>query len=374
MTAPAQNIVIIGGGIFGTSTAAHLARRGARVTLITEGPLASGASGRSLAWLNSAGSRSLPYHQLRLAGIDRWRTFETEHPGLENVIHFSGGLTWAPEGDSFEDRHLHERSLGYDSRWLTPADVAKAVPGVDPGAVAAEGAIFNPGEGWVDLPSVIDKLVREVRTFGGQIRDSGGRAKTIVENGRAVGVELSDGTRIEADAVVLATGPDVPDQLAELGVAIPNASPAAFVVFTKPVDTPLRAVLNTPRVAVRRTLEGGLALDSGWSEEAIVLNNDGSLTIGDELVNGLLHEAQRVLAGNPALEMDHIGAGYKPIPGDGEPVIGGIDAIPGLYVGFSHSGATLGLLIGELLAEEIIDQRRSPLLETFQAARFAQAD
>jgi len=52
-TTKPTHVVVIGGGILGASTAAHLARGGAQVTLVTAGSLADGASGRSIAWLNS---------------------------------------------------------------------------------------------------------------------------------------------------------------------------------------------------------------------------------------------------------------------------------------------------------------------------------
>jgi hypothetical protein len=59
------------------------------------------------------------------------------------------------------------------------------------------------------------------------------------------------------------------------------------------------------------------------------------------------------MEGNPRLEVASVGVGGKPIPGDGEPVIGAVQAIPGYHVAFSHSGATLGLIVGELLAYEV---------------------
>src|SRR5437763_1638626 len=49
-------VVVVGGGVLGTSTARFLAREGAEVVLLTEGALANGASGRSLSWLNSFGN------------------------------------------------------------------------------------------------------------------------------------------------------------------------------------------------------------------------------------------------------------------------------------------------------------------------------
>ena len=67
MTDPQSTRVgVVGGGVLGLSAAVALAQRGAAVTLLTEQALASGASGRSLAWLNSFGVRSEEYHRLRL--------------------------------------------------------------------------------------------------------------------------------------------------------------------------------------------------------------------------------------------------------------------------------------------------------------------
>jgi glycine/D-amino acid oxidase-like deaminating enzyme len=88
-------------------------------------------------------------------------------------------------------------------------------------------------------------------------------------------------------------------------------------------------------------------------------------------VQGLLEEASRVLEGNPKLEVASIGAGRKPIPGGGEPVFGQLEQIPGYFVAFSHSGATQGLFVPELLAREIVDGIESPLLANFRPGRYS---
>ena len=78
-----------------------------------------------------------------------------------------------------------------------------------------------------------------------------------------------------------------------------------------------------------------------------------------------------MLDGNPKLEIEDYGVGLKPIPGDGEPVFGELQTIPGYFVAFSHSGATLGLIAGELLADEIATGKRHPLLANFRPERFS---
>ncbi|WP_431219785.1 NAD(P)/FAD-dependent oxidoreductase [Leifsonia xyli] len=367
-----SRVVVIGGGVLGVSTATQLVRAGAEVTLLTEGELAGGASGRSLSWLNTAGLRSPEYHALRQLGIDRYRTLAARED-VSAFLRFDGGLTWAPEGESFRPILEHERAIGYDAQWVTADLVADVTPGVDPAAIAEEGAIFNPGEGWVDLPSLIAHLAEEFTARGGRLIADAGHVEVLVEDGRAVGAVTPDGRRFEADAVLLATGPGVPAQVAQHGVRIEDGSPAALLVWTKPIDTELTAVLNTPNVAVRPTPTGALALDSAWSEEALVVGDDGSITVPDGILERLLEEASRVLAGNPALELDGFGTGGKPIPGDGEPVLGELEQISGYFVAFTHSGATLGLIAGELLAREILTGEKSPLLDTFRPARFSAA-
>jgi glycine/D-amino acid oxidase-like deaminating enzyme len=363
------NVVVIGGGILGASTSEQLARQGARTTWVTDGTLASGASGRSLAWLNSAGRRSDPYHRIRLAGLARWREFAARVPDADAFLRFDGGLTWAGPGESFHDRFRHERSLGYASAWLTPSEVARTVPAVAPEIVAEEGAILSSGEGWVDLPSVIRVLTREFAVYGGVRREDVGTCTPLVEGGRVRGVRTGAGEEIPADAVVLATGAQTPGLLAGLGLELADDSPMACLVFTEPLDHGLRTVLNTPRVAIRPTPDGGLAMDSAWSERAVDVDADGVPHVAEEVITKLLAEASAVLAGHPPLRSARVALGGKPIPGDGDPCFGAIDQVPGLFVAFSHSGATQGLVAGEVIAHEVLTGQVHDLAAAFRPGR-----
>lgn len=365
-----SHVIVLGGGILGASTAAHLARAGVQTTLITAGTIADGASGRSIAWLNSSGDRSAAYHYLRLLALDRYRTWRERHPDSDAYLRFDGALKWAAPGESFQETFAFERAGGYDAVWASRDAIASITPDVNPDAVAEEGAIFNPGEGWVNLPELIAALIDEAVADGARIVENAGDARVDVRDGAVAGVVLGDGSRVGADCVVLATGAGVPEQLAALGVSVPDATPAAFVLVTEPVSPPVTTVLNTPRVAVRPMTDGRLVLDADWAEQTIIVEEDGSLTVPDTSVQGLLEEASKVLAGNPQLTAQRVGAGPKPIPGDGEPVAGAVPSIDGLYTLFTHSGATLGLVLGELLAEQVITGRRSPVLTPFGLERF----
>ncbi|WP_158818816.1 FAD-binding oxidoreductase [Methylocapsa sp. S129] len=370
-SAPVSRVVVIGGGIFGVSTALHLARRGVGAILVTDGPPANGASGRSLSWINSSRMRSAEYHRLRMIGIDRYRTLATRHPDA-GWLRFDGGLTWDADGDSngIAAALKHERSIGYEAQLLTADDVAAVTPGVDPRAITPQGAIFNPGEGWVDLPSLITVLLREFAALGGELVSNAGPASVNVANGGFDSVSTADGRRFGADAVLVATGAAVPAFVAKVGKHVPDATPIALLVRTKPTEVLLRAVLNTPRVAVRPTPTGALVLDSAWSEAEVAIQPDGTYDVKESTVHGLLEAASAVLEGHPVLALDSLGVGPKPIPEDGEPAFGQLDGVSGYYVAFSHSGATLGLIAGELLADEIATGEPHPLLANFHPRRF----
>ncbi|POX38069.1 D-amino-acid oxidase [Streptomyces sp. Ru73] len=367
---PAARVVVVGGGIIGVSTAAHLQRDGASVVLVTEAELASGASGRSLSWLNSAGTRSAAYHALRMVGIDRYRTLFAADPGRE-WLRFDGAVYWAPAGqrEKAERRHRHEAAHGYDSRLVEPSAVPEYAPGVDPAAVP-EAAVANRGEGWVSLPELIAYLAGEFTRHGGELVTHAGKADVVLDGGAARGVTTAGGHRFDADAVVLACGAATPAMVSDLGVPLPDGSPLSMLVVTEPVTSEVTAVLNTPRVAVRPHPGNRYALDHSWYEPHIAEAPDGTCTIDEAVVKELVAEASALFAGDVTLTAASWRLGRKPIPADGEPVFGELAEVPGCFVGFTHSGATLGLIAGELLSYEVRTGTRHPMLEPFRPERF----
>lgn len=381
------SVVVVGGGVIGLSTARHLAARGADVTLVSAGNLLDGASGRSLSWLNSAGARSAEYHALRCEGLDRYRRLAASLTRSENPadadrvaehLRFGGGFTWAAEGDSYVDRHAHESSIGYSSLWVGQADVARTVPGVDPGAVAAEGGILNSEEGWVDLPWLGLYLARSLVRDGGRTVVGEGPWEPVLEGSRVVGVRSAAGVVLHADHVLLAAGASTPGLLAGLGehaVRVPEKTSTAMLLRVAPAlpeggRHPLDAVLNTPRVGLRPAPGGTFVMDSDWASELVEGGGGTAYTVPRSVPQKLVAEARAVLAGHPRLEILSLGIGPKPMPGDGDPVLGPVPGVQGLSVAFTHSGATLSLIAGELLAEEITTGTARPELASFRVERF----
>jgi len=213
-------------------------------------------------------------------------------------------------------------------------------------------------------------LAAEFVQRGGRLVTDAGRCTLLTDSGAVTGVRTGSGEDFRASVTLLATGAAVPAMGAEVGLDIPDATVPALLVTTVPVRVGLKAVLNTPRASLRPTPAGALAVDSDWTAPHISQTDDGGYQVTRDLAEELLAEASRLLAGHPRLAADRCAIGSKPIPADGEPVLGGVEQVPGLSLAFTHSGATLGLIVAELLTYEITSGRPHPMLADFNVRRF----
>lgn len=369
MQEASDRIVVVGGGILGVATARELQVQGESVLLLTEGEVADGASGRSLSWLNSLAAPSVAYHELRMAGLDRYHRFAADHPGSDRFLHFDGGVHWPGTDEKPLDQAVaHAAAMGYRHTVLSPSDATRAGLGLNEAALPAEGVLFTPDDGWVDLPSLIAVLLAEFRAAGGEVRAGVGRVVVDAEAGQVHAVRYGD-VVLPVGRVVVATGPAVPAMVAEVGFDLPDRTPVSVLVRTHPVDVSLRPVVNSPRIAVRRNVGGNLVLDRSWAEAHVTTTPEG-YSIPDEVVDELLAEASHVLAGTPRLSAASVGIGPKPIPGDGFAVVGELPHVAGYHLAFTHSGATLGLILGEQLAAGVRGLP-TPLLDEFGPDRFS---
>ena len=77
---------------------------------------------------------------------------------------------------------------------------------------------------------------------------------------------------------------------------------------------------------------------------------------------------RRLLRNTDTARVEGAQIGIRALSADHLPVVGPMQE--GLYVLATHSGITLAPLLGELVAEELIDERQIAALERFRAARF----
>ena len=218
-------VVVIGGGVMGASIAWQLALRldphEEPVVLLEKKELAAGSSGRSGAILRQQYSDRV----LAAMARDSLRVYAGLERTTGRYIGFvrMGVLTIAGPGQHENQELLRrntamQRELGIDVELLDAEGMQRVAPrlAVRAGALGA----WEPGGGGVDPLRSVEAFAALARENGAATR-LGVRVETIaLESGRVRGVETSDGF-VEADAVVLATGPWSRALLERIGIRLP---------------------------------------------------------------------------------------------------------------------------------------------------------
>jgi glycine/D-amino acid oxidase-like deaminating enzyme len=362
----ALKVAVIGAGIVGSSVAYRLSEGGAEIVLIDGAEPASGTTSTSFAWVNANNKLPREYFDLNLAGM---REHERLHDEIGGPwLHSSGNLIWAAgeEQENVEGRVERLRSWSYAAEMLPASTVNEKL---EPGATFPDPDLqiaHFPEESWVDAPALTRTLV-EAATRNGAHKHFGNAVSGIEVKGEGVMLQLEDGDAIYADCVVNATGAKA-DSVAEMvGRELPlDVFPGLLVRVAVP-GKPLRHLMHTPRINVRPDGPGYILLHHDSIDERLTDDFAGT---GDLLCAELLERARLVLPALGEAEVAEARFGMRPVPADGHSCVGALSEIPGYYEAVTHSGVTLGPLIGRLLAREILAGEVDPLIAPFRANRF----
>ena len=130
---------------------------------------------------------------------------------------------------------------------------------------------------------------------------------------------------------------------------------------------PLSHLMHTPRINIRPDGDGYVLLHHDSIDEELTDDFAGA---EDPLCAELLERALRVLPALEEAEIVEARFGMRPVPADGHSCVGGLSRLPGYYEAVTHSGVTLGPLVGRLLAREILTGEVDPLIAPFRPDRF----
>ncbi len=361
---------VIGAGIVGASIACRLAQQGARVRILDAAQPGSGTTSSSFAWVNANQKTPRDYFDLNHAGLEEHVRLPDE---LQPAIwfHAGGNLIWAEttvDRDELEARVERLRGWGYAAEWWSAAQVnAELEPAV--AFPTPETAVaFFPDEAWVDAPQLTGRLVAVARRHGAEV--GVGTAVEAIETagGRVAAIRLRGSARIPVDAVVSAAGPGAERIAALLGLPLPLAPTRGLLVRLAVEGDPVRRVVHSPRVNARPDGRGHLIIHHDLLDRQ--LRDRHGIHPADPPCDALLRRAREVI---PALEAAIVVTariGVRPIPRDGRACVGAVSAVPGYYEAVTHSGVTLGPLIGRLLAREMLSGEVDPLLAPFRPDRF----
>lgn len=412
------DVVIIGGGIIGTSTALELAERGLSVLLCEKGQIAGEQSSRNWGWvrLGMRDPREIPLMQ---ESLRIWRGLDTRL-GRETGYAQSGILFGASGSRS-------ARNLG---RWLDNVDGlqtgARLVSGAEleqllPGHQGSfDCVLYMPQDGRAEPQWVAPAVAEGARDRGASIMTNCAVRSLDVQDGRVVGVFTERG-RVSCRQVVLAGGAWSRLFAGNIGIDVPQLKVLNTVMRTSPAQKGPEAALWSDEFAIRKRADGGYSIASGhentvdivpdsfrlarqflpafaqeWRSLRFRLSKRWAIEAGQDRAwlptDVTPFERCRVLdpepsakvlrrtwakaqKGFPALgqaEIVESWAGMIDVTPDAVPVISTVDELPGLVIatGFSGHGFGIGPGAGRLVADLVT--RSTPCVDPapFRLSRF----
>ncbi len=350
------DVVVIGGGVMGASTAYHLAKRGCTdVVLLEKQPFfGQGATGKCAGGIRYQFSTAINIQlsQLSLPMLDRFEE-ELGQPIDLRRCGYLFLLTTPQDVAVFEHNIALQNSLGVDTRLLSSAEVAARVPDVVTDDVVA-GA-YNPLDGLCDPNGVVAGYVNAARKLGVRTLTDSAVTRILTANGRVVGVETPHGT-IACDTVVNAAGPWAAELSASAEIPLPIQPMRRQILTT----TPLSALPSDfPFVIDFAT---GLYFHREGEGVLTGMANPNEPPAFNERVDEeweMVH-MEAAIERLPMLEqaglMAHWAGLYEVTP-DAHPIIDKVAALDGYVVvaGFSGHGFMHGPGAGLLTAEIVLD-------------------
>jgi glycine/D-amino acid oxidase-like deaminating enzyme len=375
MTAATQRVAVVGAGVTGAAVARELAVRGASVWLLDRDDRADGTTATSFAWLNAHGKREPGYHRLNVAGMAEHAALVTRLGSLRRWHFPAGHLEYATDpahAAAMESDVAELRALGYPAEWADLDWARSREPSVRIPDDALTVAFFA-SEGYV-LPRVLnDALIDAARAAGAEVRLRS-EVLAIRPRGGHVEIDRADLPPVEVDRVVICAG-HWSQLLADgLGLPVrliapdgPDSPATSFQVCTVPLPVAVRGVVSTPAGDFRPEPDGRVVFQAP--------DLDADADPGAPVPARVVAEMERRLAGllrtgRVPVRVESAIVGKRALPADGVTIAGFLDEDQAVYAAVTHSGLTLGPLLGRLVAEEILHGHSAGPLTAFRPARF----
>jgi sarcosine oxidase subunit beta len=368
------DIIIIGGGVIGTSAAYHLRARGADVLLVERDSICSGETAKSGGFVQTHWDR---LSEIRLVARARemfqhWRERIGGDCGYvqNGYLHVTGTQR---EGTV---RATHQMIIdeGLESYWLTPAELTQLQPLLNVDDLV--GGAYEPASGWADPVATTRSLADAARLGGAEIREGVTVLGISHAGGRITGVETTDGF-LACRVVILAAGPWTSALHIDAGVALPIQLDRGQVCYlSRPDGLPEKEIGFYDEMTGLYTHANGdtnlVGID--WPFDPV---HDPAQYVR-EVDPAYVRAARSKLCHRfPRLRTSQLVRGvvglYDFTP-DGQPIIDGPLGVSGYYVaaGFSGIGFKTAPATGLGIAELVLDGRATSVdIEHLRIARFA---
>lgn len=374
--------IIIGGGVIGLSTAYHLARKGVgKIILLEKGPVGDGSSSRAggiitgLLWSETG-------VLVRKRSLALYRELSEDLPGYRfgdvGCLNLFDPPAW-PE--RLRLLPLYDR-LGAPYEILAAAEIRHRWPELTP--AENDIGLFDPLGGYSEPEEYIPALAQRCRDLGVEIREGTQVTGFVQRNGRVTGVTTAAET-IEGDAVVCTVHTWTNQLLAQLGWPAPFKAFVHQRYVTAPLSADPQATIHLPAINANpyngyirparghRVLAGG---ETAWREEFRTPTADfhmSALTVSATVPTKLAADLTPLLPRLGQTRWASEKVGLIAFALDGEPLLGPVAQLPGLYLGcaFHSGGFAYNPVAGLLLAEFVADGRTQIDVSAFSPDRFA---
>ena len=375
------DVVVIGGGVIGSSAAYHLSKRKMSVVLLEKNGLVSGTSGAcdGLIYLQS----KKPGPHLKLAMESRKRFDSLEHElGRDIEFRSHGGMIVVETQEEFEAMRFfvdEQKESGLEVTLLDGKQARELEPSLSQGIL---GCTYSPLDGQVNPIGLALAFLRRAKEKGVEIFPHTGVKGFNVENGRIVSVKTAAGT-IETKTVVNAAGVHAPEIGRMAGVEIPIKPRRGQIVVTEACAPLLqRGLLSAKYIAakynpalaetgelgisIEQTRSGGFLL--GSTREFVGFNRGTTWSA----MKRIAVQTSRILPALRDLRVIRTFAGLRPSTPDGLPVLGPVPDVEGFFVAAGHEGDGIALspITGQIIAQWIAEGSPGMDVSPFSLERF----
>lgn len=413
----AVDVVVIGGGIIGVSTAFYLLKAGFSVLVCEKGRIAGEQSSRNWGWVRVTG-RDADEVPVAMESLRCWEELTTE---LDEPLGFKRRGVMAltnneTELADFESWIEVAKRYELDTRVLTRAQLSDhvKVPGEH-----WKGALFTPSDGRAEPFLAVPAIARGVQSRGGLIREQCA-VRTLERHAGEICTVVTEEGEVRASQVVVAGGIWSSLFLDNLGIRLPQLGVKGTVVRTDPAPEFFPGAIGIGDVFLRRREDGGYTIATGHTEHCIGANSfrflgafrnsmgvasELSISLGRDVTQqGIFKrrwagdqespfEQHRVMNPSPSArglakirkrlakhvpQFAELGfaqswAGMIDATPDVVPVMDRIEALPGLFLatGFSGHGFGIGPGAGKVMAGLVANIAQPFDLSRFRFSRFS---
>jgi glycine/D-amino acid oxidase-like deaminating enzyme len=367
------SVGVVGGGIVGASIALHLSGMGTQVTLFEKAAPATGATGKSFAWINAFTSDP-HYRALRLKSINAYQELDRQ---LNLNITWGGAIHWATnkaEAERMKASAAEFSQAGYDARIIGADELAALSPNLRLGPI--EAAMFNALDGHMDPVYVTRKMLDTARHRGANIVHPCKVRELQFKGNRLSGVATTSGD-YQLDRLVIASGVDTPVLAAQAGYTPPLEHAPGILLHTRPSRLVLGRVVESPHTYFKQYPDGRIVgNDASYAPETPAHQEilQGPLDMPEEIREAhgqrILGKIRNKLPGAADAVYDHMTLGYRPMPQDRLPIVGFSPGNQDVYIAVMHSGVTLAAIMGRYIAHELMSDKLLDELAPYRPERF----